>query len=299
MKTISLLMTFLLAQYAFAQTYKDGYVFLGMHGAFPQHTLKNTGYDDGLGIHFGFMSEPFNASGWKTGNPFSASEVKKPNTLHCGLFIDYSWMDQRRFTVDLNTPVPDKGKLDVENSSASIYLLIRQHLAMGKHALYGDLMLGGRNYFTYQTVTSQNPKLNPEYEASTTYPRVVYTSKPQMGVGAGALFHLKGYLYTDLGFAYCAGTKGLVQPLKDLVQNGNEINYHPVKVNTDILLIKCALIYAFGSSKSYSGSTPDPEPTNKRRLRKESEEVRPSNTGPQSPKKSLEVKPNTPAPKKN
>lgn len=269
---------------------KPGYLQIGMHGAFPQKGLKKAEYDKGAGLHMGLITR---------GMTFKSQPAY---SLHGGFFMDFDWMDRREFDVMLNTPVPDHGRLEVYNSSFGFFGVLRNQFQMGNTSLYGDLVFGGRSYTTSQTITAKNPFLNPEYESTTYSPDVVLTSKPQVGFGAGLLFKINGNLYGDMGFTYCSGPEGLVQPLKDISQEGNEIRYNPKMADTDILLIKGTLVLLikkreYNHTLPYPTQTPQPYEQEIRRT-----EPRPYNPPARqqetTPKKSLEVKPNAPSPKK-
>lgn len=268
-----------------------GYLQVGFHAALPQNELKKAEYDNGGGFQLGYFTRGLSLS------------KESAYSIRGGFEMDFDWMNRKKFDVLLNTPVPDHGNLEVYNSSFGFYMVLRNQFEAGKVSYYGDLVFGGRNYTTSQSITAKNPFLNPQYESSSTAPDVVVTNKPQAGFGGGVLFKLTGNVYTDLGFTYCMGPEGLVQPLKDVTQEGNEIHYNPKKVDTDILLIKASITFLIRKPEYQSPTyqTPNQSPSY------ETQEIRRNNPPPRNPtphqptpepKKPLEIKPNTPAPKK-
>ncbi len=265
----------------------QSYWAIGAHGAFPQNNLKKTGYSNGGGIHFSAMNKlrPINKVGIYN--------------YQFGLFSDFSWLGHRNFGVMINTPVPDNGKVRINNTSASIYSVLRNAWDFDKYMLYADLVFGFRSYYTQQTITAENPELNPDYQSVTTYNDVVFNNRFHKGIAGGFLYRLNPNLYADFGFTYSLGAKGLVQPLKDIYQEGNELRYKPTSSNTDILLIKAGIVFKFNNNGSSGNGQPssnygqDDYNTNTR--------TRTTTTGPRptpAPKKQIEIKPNS-DPKKN
>lgn len=269
----------------------QSYLTMGGHGAFPQNNLKKAEYDHGAGFHMAWMSKL---------RPITPSKVYN---LQGGMFMDVSWLGHRNFSVMLNTPVPDVGKLTISNSSVSFYGVIRNSFDFDKYAIYADFVFGPRGYYTNQTIKAENPILNPDYEAvSRPEKSVVITGKMQKGIAAGCMYKMSKNVYADFGFTYALGPKGLVQPLKDVTQIDNEINYAPRKIETDILLIRAGFVFVLNpGTGSYSSST---QPSSDyqsvpERTRYNNSTTPRSSTTPSSstPKKSLEVKPNN-TPKK-
>jgi hypothetical protein len=193
----------------------------------------------------------------------------------------------------INTPVPDNAKVRINNYSLSFYGVLRNAWDFDKYMLYADFVFGPRGYFTTQTITAENPNLNPDYESVTTNSDVVYTTRFQKGIAAGWLYKLSPHVYADFGFTYALGPKGLVQPLKDLSQDGNEIKYKPKRSDTDILLIRAGFVFKFElSSSGSSGYTPSPQQDSyNTRTRTTTTSPRPSNPAPA--KKQIEIKPNS------
>lgn len=288
MKRNLLLLTLLLFAIRAISQEKPGYFHFGFHAALPQNGLKKANYDDGGGFHMGWITR---------GLSFNKNS---PYSLHSGFVMDFDWLDRREFDVQLNTPVPDMGRVEIYNSSFGFFGVLRNQFDYGRAGFYGDLLFGGRSYTTTQQITAKNPLLNPDYESTTTFPDVVVTSKTQFGFGGGMLYKLGRSVYADLGFTYCMGPEGLVQPLRDIQQEGNEIRYAPRKAVTDILLIRGSLVFKLHRVQPTSSPGPytPSSPYEREIQRNNSYQNNPPARLPEVPKKSLEVKPNTPAPKK-
>lgn len=264
-----------------AQTYWT----FGGHGAFPQNELKKVGYDNGAGMHLSIMSH---------GRPITKGGVYN---FQWGVFSDVSWLSHKDFGVMINTPVPDNGKVRISNYSLSLYGVLRNSWDFDKYMLYADFVFGPRGYFTKQTITAENPNLNPDYEPVTTYGDVVYTTRFQKGVAAGFLYKLSPNVYADFGFTYAMGPKGLVQPLTDVFQEGNEIRYKPQRAETDILLIRAGFVFKFQINNSGTNTNPTPQQDNDN-TRTRTTTPRSNSSSPKPVKKQIEIKPNTKPPKR-
>ena len=265
------------------QVQGQSYWSLGGHGAFPQNELKSVGYDNGGGFHLSIMTKL---------RPFTKTGIYN---YQWGVFSDVSWLDHRNFGVMINTPVPDNGKVRINNYSLSFYGVLRNSWDFDKNMLYADFVFGPRGYFTKQTISAENPKLNPDYEPVTTYDDVVYATRFQTGVAAGFLYKLSPNVYSDFGFTYAMGPKGLVQPLNDIGQEGNEIRYNPLRSETDILLIRAGIVFKIqvnssGNSGSYNYNTSPNQDNYNTRSRTT---TTPRSSSPKPEKKQIEIKPNS------
>jgi len=261
-----------------ASTNAQSYWTFGGHGAFPQNELKKSGYDNGGGVHLGIMGRM---------RPATSTGIYN---FQWGVFTDASWLSHKNFGVMINTPVPDNGKVRINNYSLSFYGVLRNAWDFDKYMLYADFVFGPRGYFTNQTITAENPNLNPDYESLTTNRDVVHTTRFQKGIAAGFLYKLSPHVYADFGFTYAMGPKGLVQPLKDVFQEGNEIRYKPKRADTDILLIRAGFVFKIQlNSSGPSNYSPTPQQNNNTKTRTTS--PRPSSPAPV--KKKIEIKPNS------
>lgn len=263
-------------------TNAQSYWTFGGHGAFPQNELKKAGYDNGGGIHLGIMGRM---------RPATSTGIYN---FQWGVFSDVSWLGHKDFGVMINTPVPDNAKVRINNYSLSFYGVLRNAWDFDKYMIYGDLIFGPRGYFTKQTITAENPNLNPDYESVTTYDDVVYTTRFQRGIAAGFLYKLHPNVYADFGFTYATGPKGLVQPLKDVFQEGNEIRYNPMRSETDILLIRAGFVFKIQINSSGYNYNSEPNYDNyNSNTRTRTTTTRPSSSTPKPAKKQIEIKPNS------
>lgn len=237
----------------------------GVFGALPQNDLKEANYDNGFGANLSLYSKPISLGG--EGLPLS---------LQFGVRFDWADMQERDFEVELNTPVTDMGTLEVNNSMYGLLGAARISYGTGRFLPYGEFLIGHRNYHTKQSITAQNPNLNPDYEDVSYANKVVWNKKPHVGFGAGISYQIKENFSLESGFTYTIGQQGYVMPLDDVSQTGNEINYDFSNVKTDILLINVGI--RFSLKRNYS-SIPNGTPTEHRNDDTYREQSRPRRSG--------------------
>jgi hypothetical protein len=272
MKTLLLLIFLSATSSVFGQSFLS----FGAFGAYPQNDFKKAPYKSGYGGSVYWVSRHFAVSG--------------PYNFQYGFYGDWCKLGHRDFSVTLNTPVPDNGKLRVRNESLGFYGVLRNSYDLGKYQPYADLVFGPRVFNTVQIVTPENPDRNPDYEKKTTSDHVVFTSRFHYGVAGGTLIQLAEKAWLDVGFTYTLGNAGIVQPLRDLTQEGNELRYKYTKVKTDFLLIRLGFVFEITPVNSHSE-----EPSELDQNYYYNSEGR-SIPSPSSGKKKNEIKPN-PQPK--
>ncbi|MBR9917956.1 hypothetical protein GYB29_09810 [bacterium] len=227
---------------AFAQD-NDGSLGIGFFKACPMNEFEEIGYDEGFGMNLSFMSKRFSLS--------------PAVHFNWGLRMDFASMDNRDFeAVPINTPVPDMGDMAVHNSMYGFFGTGRLSFGTGRFTPYAEALIGHRNFNTKQVITAQNPGLNPEYEAATTYNKVVYTKRFHYGGSLGVTYKIGSGFYLESAITYTEGHTGAVMPLKDIEQNEAMMNYNYSISPTDMLLINVGVRFRLGSSKSNTNSTP-------------------------------------------
>jgi opacity protein-like surface antigen len=227
----------------------------GLHAACPQNELKEIKYDEGIGINMSYLSRKF---------PY-----KSEKNFQIGVRMDFANMQSKSFDVELATPVPDDGVLKVHNNMYGLFLEGRFNYGIhDKVVPFASLLVGHRNYSTNNTITSNNPELNPDIEGVSYNNRIVHTQRFHYGGSIGVSYKLNEKVSFDAGATYTIGEVGAVLPLKDVVQSngGNEIYYHHTQAQTDILLINLGVrIELFKHYRQrYNSETTNPEPSNKR-----------------------------------
>jgi hypothetical protein len=255
-----------------------GSIGIGGYMACPQSELKTVQYDEGFGININYLSPKF---------PY-----KSPVNFQIGARVDFAGMKSKSFEVELATPVDDLGDLDVSNSMAGIFINGRINFGgESKVQPFVDLLVGNRTYTTNGVLTAQNPDLNPDFESIAYYNRVVHTSRFHYGGGVGVVYQVTPKFGLESSVVYTAGGAGVVQPLTDVVQNGNEVNYNYSTAKTDILLINVGVRFNlfYNPNKVRAPRTPTtptapntttpPTETNKR-YKDPSESTTPTKTTP-------------------
>jgi hypothetical protein len=257
--------------------------------------LCDIGYDQGNGFKVTFLSR-----GFPMGNRMS---------FNWGLRMDFAAMDHRDFqAVEINTPVPDMGDIQVRNSMYGFFGLGRFNFGTGRLSPFAEVLVGHRNLNTRQIITAQNPDLNPEYEPSTTYDKVVFTKRFHYGGSLGIQYKIGSSFFLESSVTYTEGGTGFAMPLMDVSQNEAMMNYPYSRTETDMLLINVGIRFRLGSGKA-SGSVSDSKsgpPTKTNTRYKDKKDSGSSSSGDSSdssgdsnpPKKKLEVKPST-KPKKS
>jgi hypothetical protein len=240
MKTALLVIFLTLTSFCFGQSF----IAFGAYGAYPQNDFKKASYKSGYGGSVYWVSRHFTVSG--------------NYKFQYGLYGDWAKLGHRDFSVTLNTPVADNGKLMVRNESLGFLGILRNAYDLGKYQPYADLVFGPRVFKTVQIVTPENPDRNPDYEKKTVSDPVVLTSRFHYGIAGGTLFQIAKKAWLDVGFIYTLGNKGAVQPLKDILKEGNELRYKYTRVKTDFLMIRLGLVFEITPISSHNEEPSEP-----------------------------------------
>ena len=207
---------------------------LALHAfvACPQNDFDATGYDHGGGMGISYLSKHFEFV------PFS---------FQYGARMDFAGMKSKTFDVALATTVPDNGELKVKNSMYGTFLEGRFNLKKEYVRPYFSVLVGHRSYSTSNTITANNPELNPDTESVSYDDRVVYTNRFHAGGSLGVSYVIDKRWQVDAGATYTWGGSGTVQPLKDVYQlpGKNEVVYDYTTSRTDILLIQAGFRMVF------------------------------------------------------
>lgn len=267
---------------------------IGLHLACPQGELRDIEYDDGWGLNLSYLTR---------GYPYQS-----PINVQFGARMDFAAMNHKDFTVDINTPVPDDANMEVRNNMYGLLALGRMNFGYNQKVTpYVDFLAGHRNYGTHNTITANNPELNPDYESISYTNRVVFTKRFHYGMGIGATYELTENVLLEAGATYTVGGVGAAMPLPDVNQaNGsNEVIYEYSEVRTDILLINTGFRFKlYKHYRTYNPSETTPSTPTDRRYKdtqpppRTSDPVikdRPSKK-PTTPKKKapIEIKPDGP-----
>lgn len=209
-------------------------------GAFPLDAFKQTGYKNGLGFGFGIMSNRLNARQLET-PPFVQ--------LHAGGSFGLTSFGTRKFELELAEP--QTGLADVKISNLDIMFLptLRAVFGHGRVQPYIDGFAGFHFLSASQTIKPQKVSFNSEYEEET-QTNLANPATYFAGLSAGALFKLSESVYVNTGISYGWGGNIKLLPLKNIEQNGNELNYNYTRANTNMLLIKLGFTF-----KAESGDT--------------------------------------------
>ncbi len=241
---------------SYAQTSVNrGNLGIGLHAACPQSELKDIEYDEGIGLNLSYLSRRF---------PY-----KSQNNFQLGVRMDFANMQSKSFDVALATPVPDDGTLKVHNNMYGLFLEGRVNFGLDRKVIpYASLLFGHRNYSTNNTLTANNPELNPDLESVTYDNRIVHTQRMHYGGSVGLSYRMSDNVSLESSVTYTFGDIGAAQPLKDVTQStgGNEVYYNYSTVKTDILLINLGVRFELFKhyNRPINAETTSPEPRNTR-----------------------------------
>ncbi len=260
---------------------KRGNFGIGFNAACPQSELKDAKYDDGFEMNLTWLSRKF---------PYQ-SDIN----LQLGVRMDFGGMKSKEFEVELNTPVPDVGTMQISNSTFSFMGVGRINFGYDKKLTpYIDLYVGQRNYNTSSYLTANNPNLNPEYETTASQRRVVFTDRFHYGGGIGVNYKIGQNVALETSIAYTFGGAGAVMPLVDVTQaaGGNEIKYtYSENIKTDILLINAG--FQFQLWKRYRTNTPSSSSPNNTPSNTRYKDPAPSTTTPRTSDPVIKDRPKT------
>ncbi len=240
MKKISTLLLVTLSIGVFAQQQtgriSKGSMGFGLHWACPQSELKDIKYDDGIGIHFTYLSKKM---------PY-----KSPINFQWGVRMDFGNLGKREFeniiVEDNGTILPGGATITAGNTMYGLFTNGRINFLPDGTKLtpYMDAIVGHRNYSTHQTLSLNKPGLNPEYESSDVVNRVVHTKRFHYGGSIGVNYQVSPAFSLESSITYTFGEIGAVLPLQDIVRSegSNEVNYTNFqRVKTDLLLMNVGL----------------------------------------------------------
>lgn len=255
---------------------------IGYFGACPQNQLDDIGYDDGFGLNLNFLSRPY--------------PIGSGSSWQVGMRIDMAAMDNRNFgTVPLNTPVADLAELKVSNGMSGVFGQFRYTMGEARLKPYIDLLVGFRSFNTKQTLNAMQPELNPDYEESTLYDKVVYTDRFAYGGSFGLQYRISKYVILESSITYTEGGSGAVMPLDDVFREGELMRYPHSISQTDMLLIDLGVRFQLYRLELNSGGSTTPSRTpSYRNTVPDTQDTRDQrDPTPDPPKKKLEVKPPT------
>lgn len=205
---------------------------IGLHWACPQSELQYIDYDDGLGIHFSYLSRKM---------PY-----KSPVNFQVGARMDFAKLGTRDFenivVVDDGNTLPGGATVTATNRMYGLLGMARlNYVPEGSRVTpYIDFLAGHRNYTTFQTLALNEPTQNLEYEAIDITNRIVHTKRFHYGGSVGVNYQVSDGFSLESSVTYTFGETGIALPLQDIVrvEGSNEISYDNYQnVKTDLLLI--------------------------------------------------------------
>ena len=197
-------------------------------GALPVFQLKDKGYNNGLGFGFGIMS-----------NPLFNRKIETPAfvNIHAGGSFAFTAFGMKKYELELAEPQSGMADVKVSNINFALTPTIRAVFGNGKVQPYVDAFGGLQFFNASQTIAPQNYSANSGYEKETQTNLANYTTY-FAGLSAGVLFKLSESVFVNTGLSYGWGGNANLLPLKNIEQNGNELNYTFTKSQTNMLLIK-------------------------------------------------------------
>lgn len=260
MKYYTLLLITLVSTLSYAQNTAEvskGSIGLGLHIACPQSELKEINYDDGFGLNLSYLSRKY---------PY-----KSFVNFQVGARMDFASMQNRKFD-SIQVEIGDNGELATggatvtsKNKMYGLFAFGRVNFGNDDSKLvpYVDLLVGHRNYTTYQLLDLNSPELYPSAESQSTTERIVHTKRFHYGGSLGLNYRVSPTFSLETSVTYTFGERGAALPLGDIerLEGSNEINYANFqRVQTDMLLINAGIrIHLF---KNYSHTTKTPSSNN-------------------------------------
>jgi hypothetical protein len=260
MKNYALLLITFISTLSYAQNTAEvskGSIGIGLHLACPQSELKDINYDDGFGLNLSYLSRKY---------PY-----KSFVNFQVGARMDFASMQNRKFD-SIQVEIGSNGELAIggatvtsKNRMYGLFAFSRVNFGNDDSKLvpYVDLLVGHRNYTTYQILDLNSPDLNSSAESQSTTERIVHTKRFHYGGSLGLNYRVSPTFSLETSVTYTFGERGAALPLGDIerLEGSNEINYSNFQqVKTDMLLINAGIrIHLF---KNYSHTTKTPSTNN-------------------------------------
>lgn len=258
MKKLVLPLILLLSSNLYAQKkVNQGSIGFGFHLACPKSELEDINYDHGFGLNISYLSRKF---------PY-----KSPINFQLGARMDFANMQSRKFNSIILAQ--DEGPLITGDATIKARNRMYGLFAEGrinfteetqKVTPYASILIGHRNYTTYQVLSLNQPNYNPEREAESITERVVHTQRFHYGGSLGISYKLNESISLESSITYTFGKEGAALPLDDIVREtgSNEVKYDNYQtVKTDILLINAGIQFNLFKNYSYNPSSKN-SPTN-------------------------------------
>ncbi|MGZ5243892.1 MAG: hypothetical protein ACXWDO_13190 [Bacteroidia bacterium] len=221
-------------------------------GAIPQMQFSNKGFNNGLGFGFGIMS-----------NPLNSRNIKAPTfvQIHAGGNFAFTGFGTKKFELELAEPQTGLADVKISNIDFILTPTIRAVFGHGRVQPYIDGFAGMHFLSATQTVKPKKQSFNTEYEEET-QTNLANAATYFAGLSAGALFKLSESVYLNAGVSYGWGGIGNILPDKNIVQDGNELNYTFTRSRTDMLLLKFG--FTFKAERSETNNSYDYTPDHKK-----------------------------------
>jgi hypothetical protein len=230
----------------------------------PLFSFKELPYDVGYGAKLDFVSKKYS--------------LTKSFDYQFGGHVDFGAMGRKNFSVSLDLPNPDNGTVSSRNSTYGLFGKVRFIPSYdGNFKPYVELFLGHRNFNTRQIVIANTPSLNPQYESQSTFDRVVFTQRFNVGAGFGFRYRTSQKLAIETSLIYHTSvTKGAVQPLNQVENINGYIQYNHEISYTPILLVNLGLRFYFNEKSEYDPNQRRPTNTQRRETNRRPTTTRPA-----------------------
>jgi len=262
MKYYTLLLITLISTLSYAQNtakVSKGSIGLGLHIACPQSELKDINYEDGFGLNLSYLSRKY---------PY-----KSFVNFQVGARMDFASMQNRKFD-SIQVEIGDNNELATGGATVTSKNKMYGLFAFGrvnfgnddsKFIPYVDLLVGHRNYTTYQLLDLNSPELYPSAESQSITERIVHTKRFHYGGSLGLTYRISPTFSLETSVTFTFGERGAALPLEDIerLEGSNEINYSNFqRVQTDMLLINAGIRIHLFTNYSHKTRTQSTNNTN-------------------------------------
>ena len=271
--------------------YSQGYMGLHFVGSSPLNTFCDTGYRNGYGINFEFLSN----------NLLRKSTNANNVGIRFGLAFDYQAAGKEKYDVTLNTPDNDPGYLRYNNSHLGFRGIMRiSFLDEGRVNPYFDAFTGLRGFYSHKYLSFKEPR--PDYESEQSE-QIMNGWTWRYGGSLGVQYRINSTFSVDTRVTYSRGSETDWLNMNTLNMENQETSYRTSYTTTDLLIYTVGITIRFngcGSCRSGSSTTPSDNSNNDNQQepqkvtkpkKKKNITVTPGTPGSTTPKKPIEVKP--------
>ena len=163
--------------------------------------------------------------------------------LQLGLGLEINQFGKKSFDIDLSNPVGARGNQELSNTSVAWYGLARGSYTHNFFIVpFAEVLVGARNFKTREVLSVTSvPDIDPI--STDTFKANLAT----MGLGFGLAIKINDNFFIEAKTTYFIGGSGTYLPVSKAQQPSNQVYYYPQTSNTNILLTQVGITIRIGT----------------------------------------------------